>query len=197
MPIRCVARWTSGIRRSGLAGMRFARNYAFSVCFQQGIRLRSGVNTTLSTFCPLVPAVYRHLTFRLPSYWKMEKISMSFRTRATIAAFIVFALVSVARAQAPVQTSTQATALPPDDEFYSLREPAAAGNAQPQFALGNHYFYGLAFPKTTARLCSDITSPLTRASPLHRIYWATCINISSVCRGITSAPWLTIVPRRS
>jgi len=127
--------------------MRFARNYAFSVCFQQGIRLRSGVNTTLSTFCPLVPAVYRHLTFRLPSYWKMEKISMSFRTRATIAAFIVFALVSVARAQAPVQTSTQATALPPDDEFYSLREPAAAGNAQPQFALGNHYFYGVGVPQ--------------------------------------------------
>src|SRR5260370_27445908 len=104
------------------------------------------VNTTLSTFWPLVPAVYRHLTFRLPSYWKMEKISMSCRTSATIAAFIVFALVSVARAQAPVQTSTQATALPPDDDFYSLREPAAAGNAQPQFALGSHYFYGVGFP---------------------------------------------------
>jgi hypothetical protein len=39
---------------------------------------------------------------------------MSFRTRATVAAFFVFALVSAARGQAPVQNSTQATAQPPD-----------------------------------------------------------------------------------
>jgi hypothetical protein len=59
---------------------------------------------------------------------------MSFRTRTTVAAFFMFALVSGARAQAPVQTSTQATAPPPDNDFYSLREPAAAGDAQAQFA---------------------------------------------------------------
>ena len=72
---------------------------------------------------------------------------MSFRTRATVAAFFVFALVSAARGQAPVQTSSQATALPPDDEFYSLRGPAAAGDAQAQFALANHYFYGVGVPQ--------------------------------------------------
>src|SRR5216684_9063303 len=77
----------------------------------------------------------------------MEKISMSFRTRATVAAFSVFALVSAAQGQAPVQTSTQATAMPPDNEFYSLREPAATGDAQAQFALANHYFHGLGVPQ--------------------------------------------------
>ena len=50
---------------------------------------------------------------------------MSFLTRATVAAFFMFALLSSARAQAPVQTSSQATALPPDNDFYSVREPAA------------------------------------------------------------------------
>ena len=80
---------------------------------------------------------------------------MNFRTRATVAAFFVFAVVSAAHAQtpgqapsqAPVQTSTQATAPPPDNDFYAVREPAAAGNAQPQFALGNHYFYGVGVPQ--------------------------------------------------
>jgi TPR repeat protein len=61
----------------------------------------------------------------------------------------VFTLVSAAsaRAQAPVQTSTQATAQPPDNDFYAVRQPAAAGNAQAQFALANHYFYGLGVPQ--------------------------------------------------
>jgi hypothetical protein len=52
---------------------------------------------------------------------------------------MVFALVSTARAQAPVQTSAQATAPPPDNDFYAFREPAAAGDAQAQFALGNRF----------------------------------------------------------
>jgi len=72
---------------------------------------------------------------------------MSFLTRATLAAFFVFALVSTAQAQAPVQNSTQPTAPPPDNDFYSLREPAAAGDAQAQFALANHYFYGVGVPQ--------------------------------------------------
>src|SRR5713101_6464145 len=72
---------------------------------------------------------------------------MSFRATATLAAFFFLALVSAARAQAPVQTSTQATAPPADKEFYSLREPAAAGDAQAQFALANHYFYGVGVPQ--------------------------------------------------
>ena len=72
---------------------------------------------------------------------------MNFLTRATVAAFFVFALVSAARAQAPVQNSTQATAQPPDKDFYSLREPAAAGDAQAQFALANHYFDGVGVPQ--------------------------------------------------
>jgi hypothetical protein len=46
---------------------------------------------------------------------------MSFLTRATVAAFFMFALVSAARAQAPVQTSAQATAPPPDNEFLFLQ----------------------------------------------------------------------------
>src|SRR5712691_10293523 len=72
---------------------------------------------------------------------------MSFRATATLAAFFFLALVSAARPQAPVQTSTQATAPPPDNEFYALREPAAAGDAQAQFALANHYFYGVGVPQ--------------------------------------------------
>jgi TPR repeat protein len=72
---------------------------------------------------------------------------MSFLTRATVAAFFVCALVSAARGQAPVQNSTQATAQPPDNDFYSLREPAAAGDAQAQFALANRYFYGVGVPQ--------------------------------------------------
>jgi TPR repeat protein len=70
---------------------------------------------------------------------------MSFGTRATATAFFAFALVSTmqAQTQAPVQTSNQATALTPDNEFYALREPAAAGDAQAQFALANHYFRGV------------------------------------------------------
>jgi TPR repeat protein len=72
---------------------------------------------------------------------------MSFLTRATVAAFFVFALLSAVRAQAPVQTSTRATALPPDNDFYSARESAAAGDAQAQFALGNRYFSGVGVPQ--------------------------------------------------
>ena len=74
---------------------------------------------------------------------------MSFLTRAIVAAIFVFALVSTTgtRAQAPVQTSAQAMALPPDDDFYSLREPAAAGDAQAQFILGNYYFSGVGVPQ--------------------------------------------------
>jgi len=44
---------------------------------------------------------------------------MSFLTRATVAAFFMFALLSAVRAQAPVQTSSQATGQPPNDDFYS------------------------------------------------------------------------------
>ncbi len=72
---------------------------------------------------------------------------MSFLTRATVAAFFALAPLFAARAQAPVQTSTRATALPPDNDFYSVREPAAAGDAQAQFALGNHYFNGVGVPQ--------------------------------------------------
>ena len=79
---------------------------------------------------------------------------MRFRTKATAAAFLSLALVSAARAQAPVQTSPQATAPPPDNEFYALREPAAAGDAQAQFTLANHYYRGLGVPQ-------DYTQALT------------------------------------
>jgi TPR repeat protein len=72
---------------------------------------------------------------------------MSFVTRATLAAFIMFAPLSAARAQAPAQTSTQATTLPPDNDIYSVRESAAAGDAQAQFALGNLYFSGVGVPQ--------------------------------------------------
>ncbi len=117
---------------------------------------------------------------------------MSFRTRATIAALFVFAVVSAARAQAPVQTSAQATAPPPDNDFYSLREPAAAGDAQAQFALANHYYRGLGVPQdytqALPRLCSGLRSRRTRALLRLKINWATCINISLACRGITSVP---------
>ena len=69
---------------------------------------------------------------------------MSLRTRTTAAAFCALALVSMANAQtqAPAQMSTEATPLPPGDEFNALREPAAAGDAQAQFTLADHYFRG-------------------------------------------------------
>ena len=72
---------------------------------------------------------------------------MSFLIRAMVGAFFMLALLSSARAQAPVQASSQASALPPDDDFYSVREHAAAGNAQAQFALGNRYFSGAGVPQ--------------------------------------------------
>ena len=61
----------------------------------------------------------------------------------------MFTLLSAARPQGPIQTPTQATtaAPPQDNDFYSLREPAAAGDAQAQFALGNHYFSGVGVPQ--------------------------------------------------
>src|SRR5580698_2895452 len=69
---------------------------------------------------------------------------MSIPTRVTAAAFFVFALVSTTQghAQAPVQVSTQAQALPADDDFNALRAPAAAGDAQAQFALAHDYMDG-------------------------------------------------------
>src|ERR1700680_2139915 len=76
---------------------------------------------------------------------------MRLQTRATVAALLVFALVSVARAQAPVQTSNQASALPADNDFYAMREPAAKGDAQAQFALGIHYYRGLGVPQDYAQ----------------------------------------------
>ncbi|HMH80074.1 MAG TPA: SEL1-like repeat protein, partial [Candidatus Acidoferrum sp.] len=72
---------------------------------------------------------------------------MSFRTRPTIAAFLMFTLLSAARAQVPAQTSTQAAASRPGDDFNSLREPAAAGDAQAQFSLANDYYQGLGVPQ--------------------------------------------------
>ena len=72
---------------------------------------------------------------------------MSFLARATVAAFFMFALLSAARAQAPVQTSSPATAQPPDDDFSTLRLPAAAGDARAQFALANHYYRGVGVPQ--------------------------------------------------
>src|SRR5260370_22371652 len=71
---------------------------------------------------------------------------MIFRTRATVAAFFVFALASTAQGQAPVQNSTQPTAPPPDQDFYALREPAAAGDARAQVGLGAHYFRRVGVP---------------------------------------------------
>src|SRR5260370_8255675 len=70
---------------------------------------------------------------------KRGDTSMSFLTRSAVAAFFMFALLSAARAQAPVQTSNQATAQPPDNDFYSVREPASPGDAHAQFALASHH----------------------------------------------------------
>ncbi len=60
---------------------------------------------------------------------------MSFLTRPTVAAFFLFALLSAARVQGPVQPSSQATVQPVDQDIYALREHAAAGDAQAQFGL--------------------------------------------------------------
>src|SRR5690348_11751844 len=65
---------------------------------------------------------------------------MSFRTTATRAAFSLLALAAVARAQAPAQISTRATAPSGNEEFEALLAAAAAGEAQAQSALGDYYF---------------------------------------------------------
>ena len=69
---------------------------------------------------------------------------MTFPTRVTAAAFFVVALVSTTKGQpqTPVQESAQAQAVPADDDFNALLGPAAAGDAQAQFALGNDYIDG-------------------------------------------------------
>src|SRR5262249_28566095 len=79
---------------------------------------------------------------------------MTLPTRVTAAAFFMFALVSTMQGQeqapvqvptqeqTPVQASTQAQTIPADDDFNALSGPAAAGNAQAQFALGNDYING-------------------------------------------------------
>jgi TPR repeat protein len=72
---------------------------------------------------------------------------MRFLTRGTAAVFFMFAMLSAARAQAPVQASSQATVRAPDDDFDTLRLPAAAGDAQAQFALANHFYRGLGVPQ--------------------------------------------------
>ena len=63
---------------------------------------------------------------------------------ATAAAFLAFAAVITVRAQAPapVEAPSDATPLSADNEIYALLGPAEAGDAQAQFALGNHYFDG-------------------------------------------------------
>src|ERR1700693_1196262 len=76
---------------------------------------------------------------------------MSFRTRPTIAAFLMFTLLSAARAQVPAQTSTQAAAPRPDNDFNSLREAAAAGDARAQFSLANQYYQCLGVPQDYAQ----------------------------------------------
>lgn len=81
----------------------------------------------------------------LTSYFcEMSELFMSIPTWVTAAAFFVFALVSTTQGQvqAPVQVSSQAQVPPADNDFNTLRGPAAAGDAQAQFALGNDYIDG-------------------------------------------------------
>jgi TPR repeat protein len=66
---------------------------------------------------------------------------MRFRTGlAPAAALCMFALVISVAAQAP------APATATDSDLSSLRQQAAAGDVQAQFALGNRYFRGLDLP---------------------------------------------------
>jgi TPR repeat protein len=69
---------------------------------------------------------------------------MTFSTLVTAAAFFVFGLVSTTQRQeqAPVQVSTQAQTLQADDDVNALLGPAAAGDAQAQFALATDYIDG-------------------------------------------------------
>jgi TPR repeat protein len=73
--------------------------------------------------------------------------SMSFLTRATVAAFFLFALLSAARPQVLVLTARHPSAQAPSDDFDTLRVSAAAGDAQAQFGLANHYYGGLGVPQ--------------------------------------------------
>ena len=73
-----------------------------------------------------------------------------FSSAALAATFWAFAAVIPVRAQAPTQKPAAAPveapsdATPPsaDNEIDALLGPAEAGDAQTQFALGNHYFDG-------------------------------------------------------
>jgi TPR repeat protein len=60
---------------------------------------------------------------------------MSFWTRTTVEAFFVFAIICAVRAEPTEQIQ--------DIDVSSLRQQAAAGDAQAQFALADHYFRGV------------------------------------------------------
>ena len=114
---------------------------------------------------------------------------MSFRARDPIAAFFMFTLLFAARPQGPIRTPTRATTAPPqNNDFYPLREPAAAGDAQAQFALGNHYFSGVGVPQDYGQALLWFTKSANQGFAAAQNQLATCINISLACRGITSEP---------
>jgi hypothetical protein len=88
---------------------------------------------------------------------------VSIPTRVTAAAFFAFALVSTTQghAHAPVQVSTQAQALPADDDFNALRGPAATGDAQVQFAIRVHFWNEMGSNLSRHRQCqlaNDLTA---------------------------------------
>src|SRR5258708_12443660 len=64
---------------------------------------------------------------------------MNFLTRATLSAFFALPLASAPRSQAQEPTPA---APPQANNFYSLQQRAAAGDAQAQFAVANLYFRG-------------------------------------------------------
>src|SRR5579864_493316 len=66
----------------------------------------------------------------------MRETSMNFQSRATLGALLALVFTSGAAMQAQMVVPVQ------DVNVSSLRERAAAGDAQAQFDLGNYYFRG-------------------------------------------------------
>jgi len=107
---------------------------------------------------------------------------MNFQSRATLGALLALVFTSGAAMQAQMVVPVQ------DVNVSSLRERAAAGDAQAQFDLGNYYFRGRYLTLEHANALTWYRKSAARAMRRRRISLAACTKITSACRRITRAP---------
>ena len=117
-----------------------------------------------------------------------------------VAAFLAFAAVIPVRAQAPaqelavapVEAPSDATPLSADNEIYTLLGPAEAGDAQTQFALGNHYFDGRGVAQDYGQALAWYRKSADQnyAPALNQLGY---INTRLAYRSITSVPCISTI----